>query len=295
MKKNLILSIAVNYSYKKIRVFIESLEKTSFNGDFVLFYNNLPKRTIKILQRKRILLIPFDSRDFEKKKLSVVRYRFILFYNFLKEHYKEYNKVFLADIRDVFFQEDIFDYPTNKSLNFFLESQIIKNCKLNSEILLSAAGEKGFKKYCNKKIICAGTTLGNAKHVLFYLSKMVENLFKAKEDQGLHNFLIYSRNFKDTKLFQNFEGPVLTLGYIPEKNLLLNQEGELINKNGKVIPALHQYDRYPSLVQKFNAPKPNQFAAFLARKFKFLSKLRKFLFKVPLIKKPFIRFYQKFT
>jgi hypothetical protein len=294
-KKNLILTIAINYPYKKIAPFMKTFKELSFKGDLVIFYDNLSKDTVEKLTEDGAMLVKFDPTRFEKDKLSVVRYRFILFYEFLKSRIDKYDKIFITDVRDVVFQSDIFDYPNSSKLTFFLEGEKIKNNPPNIGILMGAGGRKAVEMFGDRNIICAGTTLGNIKEIIHYLKTMKDNLLKAKEDQGLHIYLIYSGKFPKSNLSENFEGPVLTLGFVREDNIKYNKYSLIIDKKGRVIPVLHQYDRIPYLAERYGFVPPNKFTFFLAKNFTFLSKIRKVLLDLPFINRFLKRFYQQFT
>lgn len=295
MKKNLILSIITNYPYKKVKPFIDTLNMTKFDGDLVFFYDNISSKTIKLLLKNGAKLISFDSKEYESKGLSVVRARFLLYRNFIEKNKDKYGLVFITDVRDVVFQSNPFDFKSYSKINFFLEEEKIKNSPLNVDILKSVGGECAVKKYGNKNIVCAGTTIGTAAGTLDYLNKMSDNIFKGKEDQGLHNYLIYSGAFPKANLFHNFNGPILTAGYVKKDDLKYNSSGQVIDKQDRVIPVLHQYERHPELVIKFNYPPPNAVTSSLARNFKILSKIRKKLFEIPIINRSLKRVYQQFT
>jgi len=70
----------------------------------------------------------------------------------------KYNLVFAADIRDTFFQQDVFKlYNSSKPfLGVALEETTIDN-EINREWIVNAFGEEIYKSMINERIICGGT------------------------------------------------------------------------------------------------------------------------------------------
>ena len=292
MKKNLILTIATNYSYNKLAPFVTTLKKINFTGDVILFYDNLSEKTAQELKNKDVKLIKFDSQKIQKKDAFLVNYRFNLFYDFLKKNIKKYNLVFLTDVRDLIFQIDPFRFPNYGKINFFLEDTKIKDSKSNCYTLTKSKGTDAFEKYKNNYISCAGTTLGRVDEILKYLKYLKKNLNREGNfDQGLHNYIVHSKIFPYAKVFKNFQGPVLTIGNLKNKDILYNSKGEATNKNEEVVPVIHQFDRIPKLLYKFNTPINFLFRYSEAWYIKFKIFSKKVLFNTPLIKGYFKKRY----
>lgn len=284
MVKNLILSIAKDYPYREIEPFLKTLKQTNFNGDFVLFCSNLSRNTIKKLNQLGVKTIEFNDKEFRQKDIHIVHYRFSLFYKFLKRHISEYNQILIADIRDIVFQSNPFKYKNYGKLNFFLEGTKIKDSGVNSLILKEAAGSKFFEKNKDNLISCAGTTIGGSKTILQYLKEM-DSASKSGDpiDQGVHNFFLYSKKIKGSKSFENFYGPVLTISGMKNKDLIYNDKNQIIGRNGGIISIIHQYDRIPELVKKFNAPKNYVIKTFDSNYIKFKRSVKKNLFSLPFL------------
>src|SRR5439155_11579603 len=68
-------------------------------------------------------------------------------------------------------------------------------------------------------------------------------------DQAAHNLLLHDGKLEPTKRLRNFEGPILTVG--SEPRYALDENDELVNRDGSVIAVVHQYDRHPELVRIF--------------------------------------------
>jgi hypothetical protein len=285
MKKDLVMTAALNYSYGKLEPLIRTLRGSGFDGDVVFFYDNLSSKTLKLLKKWDIILIKIPSDKLKKEGSILVNYRFSFYYDYLKDKLDKYRLVFLIDSRDVVFQQNPSLYKNFGELNFFQESKKVKESESNSISFKALWGKKIFDKYKENYIACAGTTIGESKYILGYLDKMIKNIkyWDKPYDQPLHYYLIYSGAFPISKKFKNLHGPVLTVGNSENKELIYDKKGNLINKDGSIIPILHQYDRKTSLLFKFNNPLNfvMRYSEFKYINFKRFAK--RILFKIPFV------------
>ena len=102
-----------------------------------------------------------------KKKIQFERYKIYL--EFLKE--KKYKNILLCDSRDIYFQDNPFNFNFSKSINFFLEDYLIKDCPFNSNWIIKPMVKK-YEQVSNKTILCSGTVLGNYENIKEYLFLM---------------------------------------------------------------------------------------------------------------------------
>ena len=164
-----------------------------------------------------------------------------------------------VDIRDTFFQRDLFQLY-EKSGSFIglpLEEGKLSE-EINSGWLKNQFGEKIYEELKNKQIICSGTIWGTVDK--FY--ELVKNIWKEIQkkstykfsilDQSTTNYLIYHK-----KLFQDciitsdvYSGPVMTVGLLKNRILSFDSEDNLLNiQNKNKAAVIHQYDRIPKLMQ----------------------------------------------
>jgi hypothetical protein len=252
MKKNLVMSIATNYRFYQLEPFVRSLRNTGFDGDIIIFCDNLNEDTVNKLLEYKVILKRFDQKKYEKKRIHIMNYRFKFYYDLLLKNHNKYENVLIADVRDIVFQKDPFDYSGYAPINYFFEANKIKDCKINSYVFGKVSSPNEFKKYSKNNISCAGTTIGNTKEILNYL-KIMSNKLKEEQlpiDQGYHNYIFHSRKIKNSKGFYNLKGPVLTLASM--KEVKFNKNGDLINRDGSIVNIVHQYDRNLRLLYKFN-------------------------------------------
>ncbi len=113
LKKNLLIGALKNYNWKIINPFFESFKRVKFqNCECVIFYDKITKHTIKKIKSYGVIVykIPIKFR-----KVSIINCRWKLYKDFLSENKDRYKLVFAVDLRDSFFQRDVFkDYENIK-------------------------------------------------------------------------------------------------------------------------------------------------------------------------------------
>jgi hypothetical protein len=109
--KDLIISAVANYMPDKIKIYVESLNRSGFDGDKVMICYNLPGETFEYLR----------SNGWECYKGELVGHphmkRLIDIWWFLQNDQREWNHIITTDVRDVVFQ-NIYSYGIkNKTPN----------------------------------------------------------------------------------------------------------------------------------------------------------------------------------
>ncbi|RZL68603.1 MAG: hypothetical protein EOO93_03560 [Pedobacter sp.] len=163
-----------------------------------------------------------------------------------------YKEILFADVRDIIFQDDPFNFELESDLYFFLEDDKYNLRTQNYIWLKNLFGEEIFKRIGEDRVICSGTTYGKRDAMLHYCEQMCLEQLKHIHsvagfdgyDQGVHNYLIHTGKFDKATLCENFKGPILTMHGVEKKRFVFNDAGKLINEDGHVIPVLHQYDRH---------------------------------------------------
>ena len=106
-KKNVIIGIIRNYRLEIVLPFFRSYLQANFtNCDIVMFVKDVSKTLINYL--KNIGVIIYKISEIYNKPVTSYRWKYYI--NFLKKNKNIYNIVFICDIRDTFFQKDIFKY-----------------------------------------------------------------------------------------------------------------------------------------------------------------------------------------
>jgi hypothetical protein len=265
--------------------FIHSLRRTGYAGEVVIFASCMSDETIAELQRQGVTVVRFHFRGkfinqrlarlwplwrwifarnlslATKEKLAHAVFhlfyrRHLLYLQYLREHRAQYDRVFLTDCRDVYFQSEPFAWNP-RGLHLFLEESRyrIKDSPHNSAWIRSQFGAEAFEQMKEEFISCAGTTFGDIHAVLEYLETMIRFTMKARSlqypdgDQGIHNYLLRTKHLPGVTVHENRRGPVMTVGAVLPDVVRLNSAGLVLNDDGEVTPVLHQYDRIPH-VQK---------------------------------------------
>jgi hypothetical protein len=254
-RKNLVIGAMVAHGLDEIRPFVESLRRTAFDGDIVLFVSRLAPDAIDFLRRNHCALIDYPLEE-TFRKISVHSFRFLLYRQFLESRKDIYRHVMLTDTRDVLFQKDPFDFDIDDRLCVFLEdsSKRIGTCKFNANWILQKYGQSELSRLYNLEISCSGVTIGGISPVLSYLAALQEHLVPSVifvgDDQAGHNFLVHHHRIGPHRAMRNMNGPVLTMGYLPFDRILWDARGHVVDGDGKIINVLHQYDRHPHFFKK---------------------------------------------
>lgn len=252
MNKNLVLSAAIGYNFDQIKNFIISLRKY-FSGEVHII---IDKNENKLEQE----ILKYDCKSIKtsvnKKRIQFKRYKIYL--EFLKD--KKFDNILLCDSRDIYFQNDPFKYDYKKTINFFLEDHIIKDCPYNSNWILKTYGKSKFDMMSEKTILCSGTVLGNYNKIKEYLHLMNNYIEKYRYrkklkylltfrpdpegrgcDQAHANFIVHNNLIKDIKLHKNSDGPIATVYYL--KKINFDNNNRLLNNKGVPYNLVHQYDK----------------------------------------------------
>ena len=131
----------------------------------------------------------------------------------------------------------------------------------------------------NKRVINAGTIWGTLNEFYEFSNILYEKLsiYPRVIDQTLANYLIYHEKIlkKCLQIKSDEFGRVLTLGLTKRKNIILDEENNILNNNGHIASIVHQYDRHPDLKKIMKSkycPELIQFA-YIKKFFIFLESL----------------------
>jgi hypothetical protein len=252
IKKNLILGVVETYSLYNILPFFKSLIHTNIrNCDIVMFVRKVSPRLINYLKSIRVFTYEIPQ---EYKNFSIVKLRWKLYIDFLKEKKNDYKLVLSVDVRDTFFQKDIFKFYENQKhfLGIAIEDGTL-NEDYNKKWIIDFVGEKMHKTIQNERIICAGTIWGTLDKFLelaqILWDKLLINI--QTTDQGIANYLFYHEKiFKDCLLKSDNYGPIMTIGLTESKKIILDEEDNVLNFNGEIASVIHQYDRNADIMIK---------------------------------------------
>ena len=183
--------------------------------------------------------------------------RFFSYLAYLEAHSQEFSHVLLTDVRDVIFQADPFAHAPAAGLVLALETQgaTLLAQTTNSRWLDYAYGRGRWMAFGDRRVSCAGTTLGTAPAIREYLTRMSAEIIRLTPrlvgqdglDQGVHNFLLNMGQLPPSRLSENGHGTFATLHGEDPARFRRDDRLRLINDDGSVIPVVHQFDRHPVL------------------------------------------------
>lgn len=218
-----------------------------------MFVKNISSSLRNYLKSIGVLVLEISK---EYKEIDITKLRWKLFIDFLKEKKNEYNLIFLTDVRDTFFQKDIFQNYENISsfLGVAIEDGTL-NETINKKWVIDFAGEEKYKTIQNEKIICFGTIWGTFDKILELSIFLWEKLkFNSNStDQGIGNYLIYyEKIFENYLLKSDNNGPIMTIGLTDSRKIIIDSKNNILNFKGEIAAVIHQYDRKPNIVFNVN-------------------------------------------
>ena len=255
-QKNLIIGLIKGYTWQIIKPFFISLISAKIqNYELVMFVDKLSEETLD-----KIKLCGAIIKDIPEKNLGfqdLIKYRWKLFSDFLKENKDKYNLVFATDVKDVIFQKDIFKYynSTKPFISFNLEDTTLRNplnknwvrnfCKTNEE----------YFKIADEQVISEGTIISTIDKFIEFADTLWQEISNLSNinDQGAINYLIYYKKLlNDSIIISDNTGPIIALGVTGTNKILLDSNNNVLNNKGKIAAVVHKYDRKPDIVRKIN-------------------------------------------
>src|SRR5215469_8377833 len=164
---DVILGACALYPEGKVRPFIESLRRW-YDGNVVLVTARLPSDTKSLLKRHAVHEIEIDLSP---PYTDIQSHRYQVYFDFLRANIA-IDRIFLVDVRDVFFQGNPFNSFPDHDLAVYLEEEIIGNCPHNRKWIDAFYGPERVLQLSHCVISCAGTTAGYRAGVLPYLERM---------------------------------------------------------------------------------------------------------------------------
>lgn len=258
-----ILTYCTGYPYEVFERFVGSAYDTGFNGHIIMVVQpcDLPiMKRIKTIYPKVMVIV---DESIIQSHLNC--HRFFTFENILKQQAFDSTHVFLCDSRDVLFQKNIEDYPfdNTKDLYVFQEGVLFKDePKFNIpwiKMLESIMKEYYYDVIQDKPVICCGTTLGTIETMKQYVTTMCTILrtynIRYNLDQGIHNLMVY-HNFLNCSI-QSLSNTDNVVNTVACDEHLLNDQDQIVNKQGTVSYIVHQYDRFAPELKKRISKKYN--------------------------------------
>jgi hypothetical protein len=162
---------------------------------------------------------------------------------------RQYDQVFLTDIRDVVFQASPFHASPSEDVWLFSQSAVYGRDDCDTNWFKQAFGAADLDQVNGKDALCIGTILGPHAQVLT-LTRDIAN-FMAREpfgrvEQAIFNWMFYNGKITaSTRVIENVSGPVATLSKPEVLDSLSVLDGQVRRaSDNSLIPVVHMYDRH---------------------------------------------------
>jgi hypothetical protein len=262
MAKNLIIGAFSGYDYDQLKPWVESIGRCGFDGDKVLIVGQASQETIDKLLEQNVKVVPMKPSN---SPIHVAR--FLSIYDFLKDHWHEYEYVVTTDVKDVYFQTNPINWMKNNiaSHSFLVagsESMLYKDEPWGNDNLLHAYGPYVHELYKDKEIYNVGTIGGSSDYVkdlMFNIFTNATNRPIAICDQAVYNVLLQTVPYSDITFFaKQIDGWACQAGttvdpskiesfrpFLTEKEPIF-EDGVVKTCDGVPFAIVHQYDRVPA-------------------------------------------------
>ena len=258
MKKDVIITTVKDYDWAHIMSFVVSLDRTGFEGEKVIFVENISQQAQNKLTQYGWTSI--NAVVDPALAYSSGRYEPILKY--LSEH--EFRFVIIVDARDVIFQSNPITWLENNLAPYELigasECVLIKNQNVNSRWVRESMGEEMEKWLGDYDVCCAGTIIGTQIAVVTLCQKILElakNVSSWGYEQAYLNYLIRIPPLEDiTNILKMKEGFIISCSwflcdseiwkpFLTDESPIFDHSNTLIYAPNTKIPfsIVHQYDR----------------------------------------------------
>lgn len=268
--KDLIIGCSTNYDWSKLKYWINSINKSGFEGDKVLILMNCDKDTVQKVSDAGFSVIAFQQDDngnlVYQSQLMVHVERFIHIYNTLKS--QDYRYVITTDVKDVIFQKNPIEWleehlpeGSSEDLVFSSESIRYKDEPWGNQNLIETFGPMIHDHFKNNVIFNVGVLAGRG----YAMKSLALNIFLSSinrpipiVDQSTFNVLISQHPYLKSSMYMTSEdGWACQLGTTADPSKLEQfkpflveatpkLEGDkVVTSEGKEYVIVHQYDRVP--------------------------------------------------
>ena len=266
--KDLIVGCATNYDWSKLKYWVNSINRSGFEGDKVLILMNCDKDTVKKISDSGFSIIAFnqDTEGNLKYESSMMVHveRFFHIYQLLKDNLYRY--VITTDVKDVVFQQNPSvwlenNFTDNDDLVFSSESMKYKDEPWGNQNLLETFGPQIYEDFKNHTIFNVGVLAGRG----YAMKDLMMNIFASCLhrpikicDQSTFNFLISQHPYlKTSKYTKSEDGWACQLGTTADPSkieqfrpFLLEpspkmEDDKVVTSTGIEYTIVHQYDRVP--------------------------------------------------
>lgn len=274
--KDLVIGAITNYNFDAIRPWVNSLERSGFDGDKAMICYNVSFETINELSARGFKVFGFERNEedrrleYTKPGFNIVCERFLHLWGILQNFKDQYRYIITTDVKDVLFQRNPSEWLENnigdKKVVASSESMYYKDEEHSNFALYSNYGPAVYGAYNEKLIYNAGVMAGdfNTMNDLFmhiYLlcdaAPSHWNQHGGGPDQPAYNLIIHTKPWQDiARHTPSDDGWAAQLGttgkHIAERygKLIVDPapvmvDGMVCTSQGEPFYIVHQYDRIP--------------------------------------------------
>jgi hypothetical protein len=272
--KDIVIGAMTGYSFDKIKPWVNSLDRSGFDGVKVMMCYNVDYAVAEELVKRGYTILAFgrneQNKKFEyKQDFSIVVERFLHLWYFLKKFEGEYRYVITTDVKDVIFQTNpsvwLEKNIGDKEINVACESIKYSDEEWGNNNLFKSFGPLVYENVKDNLIFNAGTLSGKFDTMLdlflnIYLlcngtSHYIEG--GGGPDQAALNVLLNMKTYKDVTNFAMSEdgwaaqlgttGPQIQGKYGDKlvENVPILVDNTVCTSKGEPFALVHQYDRTP--------------------------------------------------
>lgn len=282
--KDLILGCITNYTFDKVANWVNSIEKSGFNGHKVAIVYNVGFDLVEELTKKNFTVVTFNRDDANKRftyreNFNIVVDRFYSSWKILSEIQDQVRYVIATDVRDVVFQynpTEWLDKISHSEFNSLIAST--EGIRYKDEVWGNNNMKLSFpfthEYMLNKIIYNAGVMAGQAakiKDLFLNIYMICANMPHTipgggGPDQAAYNVLLTMNQYQKTTKFTDAKDAwAAQLGTTADPNKInqyrphltdlepIIQNGEVFNNEGRKYCIVHQYDRVPNLLPLINS------------------------------------------
>jgi hypothetical protein len=275
--RDIVVGCITNYTFDKIAPWVNSLERSGFDGLKIMICYNIGYDVVEELTKRGFTVFGFKRNDAARKleykpdfNICLERFSHIAYFFNKLENKEQYRYVISTDVKDVIFQTNpstwLEENIGDKKLNVASESLKYKDEPWGDHNLLQSFGPLIHERNRENTIYNAGTIAGEFKHFV----DLCDNIFLScggapqnvpgggGPDQAALNVLLQLKPYKDITNFATSEsGYAAQLGTTADPSKIdsfmpvlleptpIIEDGIVKTSTGVPFAIVHQYDRVP--------------------------------------------------
>lgn len=274
--KDLVIGAITGYNFDAIEPWVNSLDRSGFDGDKAMICYNVSFDTVNQLSSRGYKVFGFERNEeagrleYTKPNFNIVCERFHHLWGILQNFKDQYRYVVTTDVKDVIFQRNPSEWLeknlADKKIVASSESMYYKDEEHSNFALYSNYGPAIYGAYCDKLIYNAGVMAGDFETMIdlfmhIYLlcdaAPSHWNQHGGGPDQPAYNLIMHAKTYRDVSRHTPSEdGWAAQLGttgsYIADRYgskivdpAPIMKDGKVCTTTGEPFYIVHQYDRIP--------------------------------------------------